>query len=126
MLEALGSRVPGPCNQQKSIEGVCEGQGDVILLLFAGLHGNTPSFSHFAGGSNWEDHKASAALEDSINAQKHEVGPSFPTALQQFDSCWRSSSSVQFCAPTCMSTQTKYLSQHSLCLLHDIQTNKVQ
>ncbi len=39
-LEALGSWVPRPHNQQESIEGVGEGQGNVILLLLAGLHGN--------------------------------------------------------------------------------------
>jgi len=40
-LEALGSRVPRPHNEQESIKGVGESQGNVILLLFAGLHGNT-------------------------------------------------------------------------------------
>ena len=159
MLKALGSRVPGPHNQQESIEGVGKSQGNVILLLFAGLHGNTPHLviPLVAHKRNiWQRH------EDSFNAEKLEVGSSFPAALQQLDrslsGTWRQfdsnvtanwqehdsnlttkwqqtdrkmtavqqlSEAFQFCAPICMSTQTKRLFQHSLCSLHDIQPNEV-
>jgi hypothetical protein len=72
-LEALGSRVPGPHNQQESIEGVCVGPSQVILLLFAGLHGNT---SRLVFSQLVHNRKIKRRREDSFNAEKLEVGPS--------------------------------------------------